>query len=176
MTCALQCHRYHVAPASGQLLMTTYGISAQEQKHLTLVLLLCLDHPYGIHCLQLFAIHYWHTDNSTVNWKVLCLIELIWLTSCAYVITICYKASTIIKFCLLTMWHHLLFWLLTIFCCRLFSLFVQHMACYKFIFCFPFLFSLIYLFAHIDTYFNELNIKNSMCNQKKSEKFFMLNS
>ena len=50
-----------------------------RQKHLALVLLRCLDHPYGIHCLQLFAIHYWHTDNSAVNWKVLCLIERIWL-------------------------------------------------------------------------------------------------
>ena len=36
-------------------------------------------HSYGIHCLQLFAIQCWHTDNCAVNWKVLCLIERIWL-------------------------------------------------------------------------------------------------
>ena len=36
-------------------------------KHLTLVLLRCLAHPYVIHCGQLSAIHYWHTANSAVN-------------------------------------------------------------------------------------------------------------
>ena len=55
----IPCHRYRVASASRQLFTATYGISPQEQKHLALVLLQCLDHPYEIHCLQLFAIHYY---------------------------------------------------------------------------------------------------------------------
>ena len=55
VTYVYQCHRYRVAPVSVQLLTATCGISAQEQKHLILVLLRCLDHPYGIHYLQLLA-------------------------------------------------------------------------------------------------------------------------
>ena len=68
------CHWYRVAPASDQLLTATYGISAQEQKRLALVLLQCLHHPYGTVRDPLL-----HTDNFAVNWKVLCLIQCIWL-------------------------------------------------------------------------------------------------
>ena len=44
--------------SAAHVLTAIYGISAQEQKHLALLLLSCLDHPYGIHFLQLFVIHY----------------------------------------------------------------------------------------------------------------------
>ena len=98
---AFQCHRYRVASASGQLLTATYGISAQEQKKHIWPTCFCgawtiwntlpatVRDPlltYGQFCSKLKSVMFNRAD----------------LNSCAYVITIRYKASAITTFCLLT--------------------------------------------------------------------------